>query len=298
MFKAREYKRVESLEEAYELNQKKSNKIVGGMMWLKMSSFQKGTIIDLSGLGLNQIEETENEFQIGCMCTLRQLETNTDLNRYFDGLMREMVRHIVGVQFRNGATVGGSLYGRYGFSDVLTALLVLDTEVELYKAGRISLTEYANMPYDNDILVRIIIKKDGRKAAYVTQRRTETDFPLIAVAAAKKDDTWYTAVGARPARASLVTEADQGSAEELAEKIADQYRYGTNRVEVRNTGKHWHRSISAAWWMRSGQKKKEDCSDGDSVFFKWTICKDRDPGRYSASGSGAGTWMLQCQTWL
>ena len=119
-------------------------------------------------------------------------------------------------------------YGRYGFSDVLTALLVLDTEVELYKAGRISLTEYAKMPYDNDILVRIIIKKDGRKAAYVTQRRTETDFPLIAVAAAKKDDTWYTAVGARPARASLVTEADQGSAEELAEKIADQYRYGTN----------------------------------------------------------------------
>ena len=197
-------------------------------MWLKMSSFQKGTIIDLSGLGLNQIEETENEFQIGCMCTLRQLETNTDLNRYFDGLMREMVRHIVGVQFRNGATVGGSLYGRYGFSDVLTALLVLDTEVELYKAGRISLTEYAKMPYDNDILVRIIIKKDGRKAAYVTQRRTETDFPLITVAAAKKDDTWYTAVGARPARASLVTEADQGSAEELAEKIADQYRYGTN----------------------------------------------------------------------
>lgn len=192
MFKAREYKRVESLEEAYELNQKKSNKIVGGMMWLKMSSFQKGTIIDLSGLGLNQIEETENEFQIGCMCTLRQLETNTDLNRYFDGLMREMVRHIVGVQFRNGATVGGSLYGRYGFSDVLTALLVLDTEVELYKAGRISLTEYAKMPYDNDILVRIIIKKDGRKAAYVTQRRTETDFPLIAVAAAKKVDTWYT----------------------------------------------------------------------------------------------------------
>ena len=152
----------------------------------------------------------------------------SEVNQYFDGLMREMVRHIVGVQFRNGATVGGSLYGRYGFSDVLTALLVLDTEVELYKAGRISLTEYANMPYDNDILVRIIIKKDGRKAAYVTQRRTETDFPLIAVAAAKKDDTWYTAVGARPARASLVTEADQGSAEELAEKIADQYRYGTN----------------------------------------------------------------------
>lgn len=124
------------------------------------------------------------------------------------------------------------------------------------------------MPYDNDILVRIIIKKDGRKAAYVTQRRTETDFPLIAVAAAKKDDTWYTAVGARPARASLVTEADGGSAEELAEKIADQYRLWNQSA--------WKCGIPESigtdlypppGWMRSGQKKKEDLSDGDSDFF-------------------------------
>ena len=34
------------------------------MMWLKMSSFQKGTIIDLSGLGLNQIEEMEKSGEI------------------------------------------------------------------------------------------------------------------------------------------------------------------------------------------------------------------------------------------
>ena len=228
MLRIREYHRAESLEEAYELNQKKTNHILAGGVWTKMGDRNWMCAIDLSGLGLDKIEETDEEFIIGCMVTLRDFETHPGLNAYTKGAAKESVCHIVGVQFRNGATVGGSLYGRYGFSDVLTALLVLDTEVELYKAGRISLTEYANMPYDNDILVRIIIKKDGRKAAYVTQRRTETDFPLIAVAAAKKDDTWYTAVGARPARASLVTETDRGSAEELAEKIADQYRYGTN----------------------------------------------------------------------
>ena len=30
------YKKVESLEEAYELNQKRTNRIIGGMMWLRI----------------------------------------------------------------------------------------------------------------------------------------------------------------------------------------------------------------------------------------------------------------------
>lgn len=35
MLTIREYKKVESLEEAYTLNQKKSNRVIGGMIWLK-----------------------------------------------------------------------------------------------------------------------------------------------------------------------------------------------------------------------------------------------------------------------
>ena len=37
---------------------------------------------------------------------------------------------------------------------------------------------------DRDILVRVVIKKDGRKAAYISQRNSSTDFPLLAVCAA------------------------------------------------------------------------------------------------------------------
>ena len=36
MLTIQNYKKVESLEEAYELNQKKANRIVGGMMWMRM----------------------------------------------------------------------------------------------------------------------------------------------------------------------------------------------------------------------------------------------------------------------
>ena len=124
MMTIREYKRAESLEEAWQLNQKKPNRILGGMIWLKMETINVGTAIDLSGLGLDAISENDDEFVIGCMTPLHDLETNEALNTYTHGAMKESLCHIVGVQFRNCATVGGSIYGRYGFSDVLTLSLI------------------------------------------------------------------------------------------------------------------------------------------------------------------------------
>ena len=53
------YVRPQSLEEAWELNQKKRHRIVAGMMWLKMGKHSFGTAIDLCDLGLDKIEETE-----------------------------------------------------------------------------------------------------------------------------------------------------------------------------------------------------------------------------------------------
>ena len=72
MLNIQNYIKVESLEEAYELNQKKNNKIIGGMMWMRMGDSRINTAIDLSGLGLDRIEENDDEFRIGCMVTLRQ----------------------------------------------------------------------------------------------------------------------------------------------------------------------------------------------------------------------------------
>ena len=129
MMTIREYKRAESLEEAWQLNQKRPNRVLGGMIWLKMENINVGTAIDLSGLGLDTIEETDDGFSIGAMVTLRQLELNPGLAAYTDGAVRESVRHIVGVQLRNLATVGGSIYSRFGFSDVLTMFLALNASV-------------------------------------------------------------------------------------------------------------------------------------------------------------------------
>ena len=246
MFRIKEYVKAGSLEEAYQLNQKKSNVLLGGMMWLKMGSNYKMTAIDLSGLGLDKIEETEEEFRIGCMCSLRQLEQHSGLNQYFGGVFRACTRHIVGIQFRNGATVGGSIFGRYGFSDILTCMMMLDTQVELYKGGVLSLEEFAKMPYNRDILVRVIIKKDGRKAAYASQRLSKTDFPVIACGVAKKDDCWYVSIGARPSKAALIkVNAVKGSLAEQAKAAAEQFAYGD---DLRASGQY--RSYLASAYVR------------------------------------------------
>ena len=70
------YLRPESLSEAYELNQKKANRVLGGMMWLRLCSPRIQNAIDLSGLDLDYIRETEDAFEIGAMCSLRSLETH------------------------------------------------------------------------------------------------------------------------------------------------------------------------------------------------------------------------------
>lgn len=204
MYTAQQYVKAESLQQAWELNQKRSTKLLAGGCWLRMTRSRVGTLVDLSGLGLDTIEETEQEFILGAMVTLRQLETHKALNQVFNGLFKEMTRHIVGVQFRNCATLGGSIAARFGFSDLLCAMMALDCEVELVGAGRVALETYAQMPYDNDVLARIYVKKNGRRPVYQAMRNAETDLPVLAVAASELEGQVRVVVGARPARAQIV----------------------------------------------------------------------------------------------
>lgn len=222
MMTIREYKKAESLEEAWQLNQKRQNRVLGGMIWLKMENINVGTAIDLSGLGLDTIEETEESFAIGAMVTLRQLELHAGLAAYTEGAVRESVRHIVGVQLRNLATVGGSIYSRFGFSDVLTMFLALNASVELYKGGVVPLSEYAQRPYDRDILVRVLVPKESARFCYQSVRNSQTDFPVLTCAAAKlSDGSVRAALGARPGKAVLFTAAPEAG--ETAEAFAARF---------------------------------------------------------------------------
>lgn len=209
--KIRNYVRAQSLEEAWDLlQQNRRNRIVGGMLWLKMVDVPVPAAIDLCDLGLDTIKERADGFSIGAMTTLRQLELHPGLNAYTHGAAAKAVGDIVGVQFRNLATVGGSVYGRFGFSDVLTVLLALDTQVELYREGLIPLEKFAvRTEKERDILVRLHIKKRPGAFAYTAMRNTRTDFPVLTAAASRMEGEYRVVLGARPGRA-MVLRDDRG----------------------------------------------------------------------------------------
>ena len=122
---------------------------------------------------------------------------------------------------------------------MLTALLALDTFVELYNGGTIRLSEFVNRKPDKDILLSIIIRKGKRQFRYQSVRRTKTDFPVIACAVVTGivhgKESWYISVGARPMKAALLEKhweiPDDASEEEIAKyasEAAAEFTYGTN----------------------------------------------------------------------
>ena len=209
MFYYNQYVRAQSLDEAYELYQKKPNFVLGGMLWLKMKNKTLGTAIDLCDLGLDQIDEDENEFRIGAYATLRQIETHEALNAYTHGAIAESVRHIVGVQFRNVATVGGSIWGRFGFSNVMTIFRALGAKVQLHKAGIMDLDEFAALPRTTrDVLVSVIVPKNAKGIVYLSQRNQSTDFPVLTCAVANRSGRYVAVIGASPYMAEPVWDED------------------------------------------------------------------------------------------
>lgn len=206
MITFQKYVKAESLEEAYKLNQSKNNKIVGGMLWLRLGTPSYNTIIDISGLGLDKIEEDSEQFKIGAMVTLRELETNKSFNEYTQNAISNALKDIIGVQFRNLATVGGSIWGRFGFSDVLTLFMALDSYVELYNGGIVSMADFSTMKYDRDILMNIIVKKKPCKCVYDSVRIQRTDFPVLTCATSIIDGDYKVVIGARSGKARLYTD--------------------------------------------------------------------------------------------
>lgn len=210
MFTLMELVQPTSLEEAYEiLTRRKNNIVIGGSAFLRMGKKRIGTGIDLSALNLNLIEESSDYIEIGAMTTLRDLEVSPILNKYFDGVLPKSVRDIIGVQFRNVATVGGSVFSRYGFSDLIVGLLALETEVELYKGGRMLLEKFLNKDYEKDILVKLYIKKNNVNAVYKCMRNSRSDYPILNMSVSKTDNNFKICVGARPQRATVAYKASE-----------------------------------------------------------------------------------------
>lgn len=255
MFTAKNYSFAATVEEAYEtLHKNKANQILGGCCWLPLGKKRIWTAIDLTRLGLDKIEETQDWVELGAMVTLRQLETSPVLNRLAGGILSQSVKGIVGVQFRNSATIGGSVWMRASFSDPLTVLLAMDTTVCFHHSGEMPLEEFMGKPYFKDILTHVKIRREGREGAYESLRNTETDFPVLTAAVTRKGEDWRVVVGSRPGRAVLAHEAARllkaGDLEGACASVAEELPFGDN---LRASGEY-RRAIAPVLVRRAAEK--------------------------------------------
>lgn len=235
MFTIKQHLMVGSIEEGYKnLIKNKNNMILGGTAFLRLGNKNINVGIDLSNLDLDYIKEDESNIEIGPMTTFRSIEINKLLKENFDGIIVKSVKEIVGIQLRSIVTAGATVASKYGFSDFITALLSLDTHIELYKGGIISLEKYlAEEKVPKDILVRIIIKKDGKKANFKTMRSSKSDYAILNCGVSNLNKEYRVAVGARPGRAvvKIIKEKELMENNEMNKKIdemVDEIKFGTN----------------------------------------------------------------------
>lgn len=238
MLKIGDYRQPASPEEAYEiLNTTKGAVVLGGCGYLKLAGRKIDTAIDLSKLNLDRIVECGDTLEIGSMVSLREVETHPLTTQLFSGLLPASVEHIVGVQLRNLVTIGGSVMGRYPFSDPITALVALGARLVFQEAGPISLEEYLEGKGYKDILLKIIVDKNTTAASYKSVRKSATDYAIINTAVATGLFGYRIVVGARPGRSVRAHKAERylienGLSEltikEAAKRAAEELKFGDN----------------------------------------------------------------------
>lgn len=208
MFQIEKIHRAESLSDAYQvLTNDPKSVVLGGCGYLRMGNKQISTAIDLSNLSLDFIRETDTHLELGAMTTFRQIETGSETDRFFNGILPVAVKDIIGVQLRNSVTIGGSVAGRFPFSDMLTALVSLNASVVLVETGEVPIANFLAGKSVRDVVEKIVIPKNIESAGYARFCQSKTDYAILNSAITKIDGKVKVVVGARPKVAAVAVNA-------------------------------------------------------------------------------------------
>ena len=236
----RNYLVPKSLDEAViVLNQSPDNHVFAGGAWIKNTLKKIDTAIELSTLIDSKIKEYPNYIEIGAMCTLHDLEESALLKQYFGGIIAKASQSIMGITVKNLATIGGTIAGKYSFSDLLTALLAIDVTLVFHSKGKLKLSTFLTTNYPvKDILLSIIIEKNQTLGYYHKVSRTSLDFAIINVAVTNNNNRYSIVVGARPGTAAFALNAmnyinqlkniTEQDIEKTCELAADELSFSSN----------------------------------------------------------------------
>ncbi len=232
------YYRPDNLDEALKhLSQPDTAALAGGTELLAQEGgVSLAAVVDLQELGLDQISFEDNHLRVGAMVTL------DGLDRFLAGelgtaaatpLLQKAIHQAGPNTYRNAATLGGVCASRLPDSELLAALLVLETDLG-YRApaiNLISLDEYLQADEQpRGLITEIVIPWVNGQGASSRVARTPKDYPIVSITtwkpAAETPRLAASGLGLRPLRltaaeSELLGERDETSIAAAADAARD-----------------------------------------------------------------------------
>ena len=183
------YQRPESLEEALSLiSQDKHVPLAGGTLLSASENKEPLHFVDLQGLALKEIGQSNGKLTIGSMMTLDEIMKNSDC----PDSIRLSSRSELPSTLRTLATIGGTVASGDSDSQLIASLLVHDAEVTILSSHGESnvllqevLSESVNL--GAQLILSIDLDTDGECVLEATGR-TPADTPIVSVTARRCSD--------------------------------------------------------------------------------------------------------------
>jgi CO/xanthine dehydrogenase FAD-binding subunit len=193
----KEYHKPADLSSALALLERKSPPTVplAGGTWLTPrigKQVPAQAVVDLSRLGLDQIERDGDTLRLGAMVTLAAVTENATCRSLADGILARTARRDAAVNVRNAATVGGTVMVAPVDSELNLALLALAADLNTKSARSRETTTWSLGQFLADPVaaldgglvtqVRVHLPK-GVSGGLARVVRTPSDHPIVAAVA-------------------------------------------------------------------------------------------------------------------
>ncbi len=160
-------------------------------------------VVDLSGLGLAQIERDADTLRLGAMAALAAVMENETCRSLASGILAQTARRDATLNVRNAATVGGTVVVAPVDSEFILALLALAAKlsVQSEEITTWSLYQFLADPVaalNGGLVTQVRIHLPLRVAGGLARvARTPSDHPIVAAVAviAEDADTMRVALG-------------------------------------------------------------------------------------------------------
>lgn len=233
------YHRPQSLDEALTLLTQPNRIPLGGGTLLARSTTDPVEVVDLQALGMDSINKSGNNLEIGATVTLQQLLESV----HCPEALKSALKLEAPLNIRNSATVAGTLVACDGRSTFATVLLALDAKIEIRYSpddSRVSnIGEF--LPLRPRGLITSIVLPLSVKLAFDYVSRTPADKPIVCTAVAQwNSGRTRLAVGGYGKAPLLAMDGTESEGVETAARnafheAADDYGSAEYRMDVAAT---------------------------------------------------------------